>query len=480
MDLHGEDAAPPRPESRFVGHRGKTIELFSGAKHIITLWCSEAIGWCLVNEGIIWRMNVPSAPHFGDLWKAAVKSMKHHLKRAIGSQVLTQEEFLTVLVEIEAVLNYRPLVTTSDDPDDFTVITPGHFLVGEELERIPEPDLTDQRMPIRDRWKLIAHISQSFWRSWSRDNLTQFQMGKGFIKVLNADPNCKLNLVPADIIANAHVLAAWSVGTRRCASPLVANCTATENLHVKFCEYIETMTQLFHEFPLPHSFEQLANLIIVPYKFLYCIIAAYYHYLPAIVLDGMLRISGQKSRIYSLYRFFDMAMSSVRFFWFQSFEFERNNLEYLDKLIHPEDRKDLTLDFRDATFLEMALSLPQGSPFYDWKVDKKSQWERQKIKHNRDLGLPGGKYLSFTNQRFYKLLTLARGEFPGNTRPLLTLCAGALQKFRFPTLELTFELKIVVFFTRLGSVTGILLSSVSDREALALKRGRELKKKEES
>ncbi|GBL90599.1 hypothetical protein AVEN_245283-1, partial [Araneus ventricosus] len=38
--------------------------------------------------------------------------------------------------------------------------------------------------------------------------------GKGFIKVLYGDPNCKLNLVPADIVANAHVVAAWSVGTR--------------------------------------------------------------------------------------------------------------------------------------------------------------------------------------------------------------------------------------------------------------------------
>ncbi|GBM42708.1 Fatty acyl-CoA reductase 1 [Araneus ventricosus] len=40
-------------------------------------------------------------------------------------------------------------------------------------------------------------------------------IGKGFIKVNNADPNSKLNFVPADVVANAHVLAAWSVGTKR-------------------------------------------------------------------------------------------------------------------------------------------------------------------------------------------------------------------------------------------------------------------------
>ncbi|GBN93214.1 hypothetical protein AVEN_133251-1 [Araneus ventricosus] len=76
-----------------------------------------------------------------------------------------------------------------------------------------------------------------------------------------------------------------------------------------------------------------------------------------------------------------MVMSSLNFFLSHSFEFERNNLEHLDKLIHPEDRKDLTLDFKDATILGMALSLPEGSPFYDWKIDNKTQWERQRIKH---------------------------------------------------------------------------------------------------
>ncbi|GBO16243.1 hypothetical protein AVEN_168175-1 [Araneus ventricosus] len=120
--------------------------------------------------------------------------------------------------------------------------------------------------------------------------------GKGFIKVGKADPNCKLNLVPADIVANAHVLAAWSLGTRRCASPLIVNCTATENLHVNLCECNRTIIQMANEFPLPRSFDQHTNAIIVQKKYLYCIIAAYYHYLPAIVLDGMLRILGRKPR----------------------------------------------------------------------------------------------------------------------------------------------------------------------------------------
>ncbi|GBM60440.1 Fatty acyl-CoA reductase 1 [Araneus ventricosus] len=214
-------------------------------------------------------------------------------------------------------------------------------------------------------------------------------VGKGFIKVAYADPHCKVNLVPADIVANSHVLAAWSVGTKRSASPLIVNCTATESLDVKFSEHNESLTELVREFPLPQSFAQPQNLIIVPYKYLYYILAAYYHYLPAIFLDGMLRILGKKPRVYSLYRFLDTVMSSVNFFLFRNFEFERKNMEFLDKLIHQEDRKDLALDFRDATILRMTLSIPEVCPFYDWKIDRKSKSQRQRIMYMRHMLITG-------------------------------------------------------------------------------------------
>ncbi|GBM89945.1 Retrovirus-related Pol polyprotein from transposon TNT 1-94 [Araneus ventricosus] len=83
----------------------------------------EGIGRYLAKEEVIWRIKVPSAPKFGGLCESAVKSMKYHLKQVIVFQVLTQEEFSTVIVEIEAVLNSWHMVAASDDPDDLSVIT---------------------------------------------------------------------------------------------------------------------------------------------------------------------------------------------------------------------------------------------------------------------------------------------------------------------------------------------------------------------
>lgn len=178
---------------RFVARRGKPIEVYSdcgtnfvGAKNYLKSSSLSAIGDFLASEGVKWNLNVPSAPHFGGLWEAAVKSMKFHLKRVIGASILSQEEFCTVLAEVEAVLNSRPLVATSDDPGEPSVITPGHFLIGADLKRVPEPDVTAERIPIRERWRLTTQISQDFWKSWSRDYLTQLQVRNKW-RYLNID-----------------------------------------------------------------------------------------------------------------------------------------------------------------------------------------------------------------------------------------------------------------------------------------------------
>ena len=63
----------------------------------------------LATEGCDWNFIRPHAPHFGGLWEAAVKSMKYHLRRTLGPRIPTYEELCTLLTEIEACLNSRPL-----------------------------------------------------------------------------------------------------------------------------------------------------------------------------------------------------------------------------------------------------------------------------------------------------------------------------------------------------------------------------------
>ncbi|XP_076298608.1 uncharacterized protein LOC143217847 [Lasioglossum baleicum] len=135
---------------------------------------SQAIAYSLANLGTQWRFNPPSAPHFGGKWEAAVKSTKFHMRRVIGESPLTFEEYATLLAQIEASLNSRPICPLTDDASDLATLTPGHFLVGDALNVIPEPDLADTPRTRLSRWQLLRQILDHFWSRWSREYIQQF------------------------------------------------------------------------------------------------------------------------------------------------------------------------------------------------------------------------------------------------------------------------------------------------------------------
>ncbi|CAI6373869.1 unnamed protein product [Macrosiphum euphorbiae] len=167
---------------RFVARRGKPAELWSDngtnfvrANKELTKY-TQHLGSQLANEGITWRFNPPSAPHFGGLWEAAVKSAKHHLARTTGKAKLTLSELSTLLCQIEACLNSRPLIPMSSDPNDFTSLTPAHFLLGAPVTSFPEPDLNGEEPHAMRRWKFVQHLLQTFWKRWHMEYLPQLQV----------------------------------------------------------------------------------------------------------------------------------------------------------------------------------------------------------------------------------------------------------------------------------------------------------------
>ncbi|XP_070529999.1 uncharacterized protein [Cardiocondyla obscurior] len=97
--------------TNFAGAKAELRRLFkAGNKE------SSSIFRALREEQIQWPFNPPVTPHFGELWEAAVKSVKHHLRRVIGESTLTFEEMTTFLTEVEAYLNSRPLFPLSNNP----------------------------------------------------------------------------------------------------------------------------------------------------------------------------------------------------------------------------------------------------------------------------------------------------------------------------------------------------------------------------
>lgn len=74
-----------------------------------------------------------------------MKTFKNHTKKVVDAAHLTLEEFITVIIQIESILNSRPLSPISKDAVVFQVLTAGDFLIGKPLNSIPKFNFIDKR-----------------------------------------------------------------------------------------------------------------------------------------------------------------------------------------------------------------------------------------------------------------------------------------------------------------------------------------------
>ncbi|KMQ87772.1 hypothetical protein RF55_12859 [Lasius niger] len=175
---------------RFISRRGKPSDIYTdnGTNFVGAARELKELRQSFLNEvrrdgvsdfsaqsGITWHFIPPQSPHFGGLWEAAVKAMKFHLKRVAGTASLLCDELQTILTQIEAVLNSRPLIPLSNNPNDHTYLSPAHFLIGDHFMGVPEPTLLNTKENRLSRWQRIEQIKQHFWKRWSVDYLNELQ-----------------------------------------------------------------------------------------------------------------------------------------------------------------------------------------------------------------------------------------------------------------------------------------------------------------
>ena len=70
----------------------------------------NAVNRYCTTQHIKWTHAPARSLHFGGLWEAAVKTMKLLLAKVVGSHNLFIDELYSITVEIEAILNSRPLI----------------------------------------------------------------------------------------------------------------------------------------------------------------------------------------------------------------------------------------------------------------------------------------------------------------------------------------------------------------------------------
>ena len=69
-------------------------------------------------------------------------------------------ELITFTPQVEAILNSRPLTPLSTDINDYTALTPGHFLTGDSLKSLREHDLRQVPTNRLSSWQNIKKLKK--------------------------------------------------------------------------------------------------------------------------------------------------------------------------------------------------------------------------------------------------------------------------------------------------------------------------------
>ena len=164
--------------SKVVSDNGKTFK--SASKIIQGVFNEPGVKKHFSELRVEWTFNLEKAPWWGGIFERMIKSAKRCLKKSVGRASLTYDELSTLVVEIEAVLNSRPLTYVSMD-DLEEPLTPSHLLLGYRVLSLPDPllhddpDYNESANDLSRRMKHLLKTSEKFWKRWKKEYLLELR-----------------------------------------------------------------------------------------------------------------------------------------------------------------------------------------------------------------------------------------------------------------------------------------------------------------
>lgn len=147
----------------------------------------------LRQKGVEWIFNPPAGSHFGGIWERQIRSVRKILKSVLKEQVVDDESLQTLMCEVEAIINDRPITTSSDDLNDLEALTPNHILLLKRQPLLPPGLFEKEDLYSRRRWKQIQYLANLFWRLWVHEYLPLLQERQKWTQASQ-------NLIPGDVV----------------------------------------------------------------------------------------------------------------------------------------------------------------------------------------------------------------------------------------------------------------------------------------
>ncbi len=199
---------------RFIARRGKPLEIYSDnalsfklAEKALHTAQKDGVADFMSSKEIVWRYNPVAAPWMGGFYERMVGIVKTALRKSIGKACMTQEQFLTILTEVENIVNSRPLCYVSGELDDSIPLSPRHFLTLNPNSDLPilegddgDPDYIEKSTnatSLLESWRKGQTLLERFWEIWKKEYLTELKQTRHQHDV-SRPPKSSLEITPKE------------------------------------------------------------------------------------------------------------------------------------------------------------------------------------------------------------------------------------------------------------------------------------------
>ena len=183
---------------RFISRRGKPFEIWAdrgtnfraGDRELNQCFQAMApkLQEHLANQQISFNFNPPGSPHFGGVWEREIRFVKNALRVILGNQTTSEAVLHTVLIEVEGIMNSKPLGYLSSAASDPDPVTPNLLLMGRRDASLPQAIFANNKLLGRRKWRHSQMLADHFWTRFIRDYLPNLQpRGKWLREVQNLE-----------------------------------------------------------------------------------------------------------------------------------------------------------------------------------------------------------------------------------------------------------------------------------------------------
>ncbi|XP_061430017.1 uncharacterized protein LOC133356498 [Lethenteron reissneri] len=133
----------------------------------------------LSDQGCTWIFNPPHSSHMGGAWECMIGIARRILDSMlcdVGSTRLSHEVLTTLMAEVSAIINSRPLIPVSTDPESPFILTPATLLTQKtDVLTAPTEEASTADL-YRRQWRQVQSFANTFWRRWKNEYLTTLQV----------------------------------------------------------------------------------------------------------------------------------------------------------------------------------------------------------------------------------------------------------------------------------------------------------------